>query len=139
MELIKNIKTEGKHFWGFAFINLTYFSIWCIVAWYLTLWMSEVANLDSGFSGIVFSTMAAASLILQPFLGMISDKLLFRKTLILTISVSAIFIGPYFQWVFIPILGVNKFLVTIFTGIFLGFVLNGGSSVVEQYVQRCIS
>ena len=136
MEIIKNIKMEGKHFWGFAFINLTYFSIWCIVAWYLTLWMSEVANLDSGFSGIVFSTMAAASLIFQPFLGMISDKLLFRKTLILTISISAIFIGPYFQWAFIPLLGINKFLVTIFTGIFLGFVLNGGSSVVEQYVQR---
>lgn len=136
MEIIKNIKTENKHFWGFAFINLTYFSIWCIVAWYLTLWLSEVANLDSGFSGIVFSTMAAAALILQPFLGMISDKLLFRKTLILTISISAIFIGPYFQWAFIPLLGINKFLVTICTGIFLGFVLNGGSSVVEQYVQR---
>jgi MFS transporter, OHS family, lactose permease len=136
MEIIKNIKTENKNFWGFAFLNLTYFSIWCIVAWYLTLWMSEVANLDSGFSGIVFSTMAAASLVLQPFLGMLSDKLLFRKTLILTIAVSAIFIGPYFQWAFIPLLSINKFLVTIFTGIFLGFILNGGSSVVEQYVQR---
>jgi OHS family lactose permease-like MFS transporter len=80
--------------------------------------------------------MAGISLIFQPIFGVVSDKLLFKKTLILTISIVGIFIGPYFQWVFMPILHVNAFLVAIVTGTFLSFILNGGVSVVEQYVQR---
>lgn len=46
-------------------------------------------------------------------------------------------IGPYFQWVFLPVLhAMNAFSVAIFTGIYLAFVLNGGVSVIEQYIQR---
>lgn len=46
-KLLQEIKDENMHFWGFAGINVMYFSIWCIIAWYLTLWMEEVANIDS--------------------------------------------------------------------------------------------
>lgn len=35
-----------------------------------------------------------------------------------------------------PILHINAFLVAFITGIFLSFILNGGVSVIEQYVQR---
>lgn len=36
-KLLQEIKDENMHFWGFAGINVMYFSIWCIIAWYLTL------------------------------------------------------------------------------------------------------
>lgn len=98
--------------------------------------MEQVAHLNGTESGAVFSMMAGISLIFQPIFGVVSDKLLFKKTLILTISIVAIFIGPYFQWVFMPILHINAFLVAFVTGTFLSFVLNGGVSVIEQYVQR---
>ena len=86
-KLLQEIKDENMHFWGFAGINVMYFSIWCIIAWYLTLWMEEVANIDSIYAGIIFSIMAASSLVLQPFFGIISDKLVFKKHLISLFSI----------------------------------------------------
>lgn len=129
-------KTKNKHFWGFPFSHFSYFFIWATIYGYLTLWMEQVAHLNGAQSGLVFSMMAGVSLIFQPFFGVISDKLLFKKTLILTIAAVAIFIGPYFQWIFMPLLHINSFLVALVTGIFLSFILNGGVSVIEQYVQR---
>ncbi|MGK9306998.1 MFS transporter, partial [Melissococcus plutonius] len=68
--------------------------------------------------------------------GIISDKLLFRKNLILMIGIAAILIGPYFQWIFLYLLNINAIFTAIITGIFLSFILNGGVSVIEQYIQR---
>ena len=45
------------------------------------------------------------------------------------------FIGPFFQWLFIPLLSINTFG-AIIGGIYLAFVLNGGVGVVETYVER---
>ena len=135
-KLLQEIRDENMHFWGFAGINVMYFSIWCIIAWYLTLWMEEVANIDSIYAGIIFSIMAASSLVLQPFFGIISDKLVFKKHLILTISILGVFIGPYFQYLFLDLLSINTFFTITLTGIYLGFILHGGSAVVEQYIQR---
>ncbi|WP_180368541.1 MFS transporter, partial [Oenococcus oeni] len=85
---------------------------------------------------VVFSMMAGFSLIFQPAFGIISDKLIFKKNLILTISIAGILIGPYFQWLFLPLMKINSTFVAIITGIFLSFILNGGVSVIEQYVPR---
>ncbi|GKQ42376.1 MFS transporter [Companilactobacillus sp. RD055328] len=128
--------STSKNFWGFPLSHFSYFFIWAVVNGYLTLWMEKVAHMNGTQSGLVFSMMAGISLLYQPFFGIISDKLLFKKNLILLISIAGIFIGPYFQWLFLPILHVNSFLVAVVTGAFLSFILNGGVSVVEQYVQR---
>lgn len=129
-------KNESKHFWGFPFTHFSYFFIWATIYGFLTLWMEQVAHLNGAETGVIFSMMAGISLLFQPVFGIVSDKLLFRKNLVLTIAIAGILIGPYFQWVFLPILSVNPFLVAIVTGTFLSFILNGGVSVIEQYVQR---
>lgn len=87
-------------------------------------------------AGVVFSAMAGLSLLFQPAFGVISDKLLFKKNLLFTIAIAAMLIGPYFQWVFMPLMNINSMLVAIVTGIYLCFIFNGGVSVIEQYVQR---
>ena len=87
-------KTESKHFWGFPFSHFSYFFIWATVYGYLTLWMEQVGHLNGTESGAVFSMMAGISLIFQPIFGVVSDKLLFKKNLVILISVVGIFIGP---------------------------------------------
>lgn len=48
-----------------------------------------------------------------------------------------VLIGPYFEWLFMPLLAAtNPFVIAVITGIYLSFVLNGGVSVIEQYIQR---
>lgn len=133
---MSQVVKESKHFWGFAASHFSYFFIWAITYGFLTLWLSQQAGLSGAQSGVVFSLMAGMSLLFQPLFGIISDKLVFKKTLLITIAVAGIFIGPYFQWAFMPILAISPVLASIVTGIVLAFILNGGVSVIEQYVQR---
>ncbi|MTV81675.1 oligosaccharide MFS transporter [Secundilactobacillus folii] len=128
--------SKKKDFWGFPVTHFTYFFQWQIINGYLTLWLEQVGHLNGTTAGFVFSMMAFMSLIFQPIFGIISDKLVFRKNLLATISIASILIGPYFQWLFMPLVHVNSALVAVITGVFLSFVFNGGVSVIEQYVQR---
>ncbi|WP_257607296.1 oligosaccharide MFS transporter [Weissella sagaensis] len=127
---------ESRHFWGFALSEFSYFFVWAITYGFLTLWLEKVANVTGSQAGIIFSLMAGMSLIFQPIFGIVSDKLVFKKHLLLTISVAAILTGPYFQWLFMPIFNISPILVSVITGVFLAFILNGGVSVIEQYVER---
>ncbi len=131
-----NAKPKKKDFWGFPLTHFTYFFMWQIIFGYLTLWMEQVGGLNGSEAGMVFSMMAGLSLLFQPAFGVISDRLVFKKNLIITIAVAAMLIGPYFQWLFLPLMGVNRLLVALVTGIYLCFIFNGGVSVIEQYVQR---
>ena len=132
-----HVTTTGKKdFWGFPVTHFSYFFTWAIVFGYLTLWLEQEAGFNGIEAGFVFSMMAGVSLIFQPVFGIISDKLLMKKTLVITIAVGMMFVGPYFQWVFHPLLAIGHTTVAFATGIYLSFILNGGVSVIEQYVQR---
>ena len=129
-------KHATKDFWGFPITHFTYFFTWAIVFGYLTLWLEQEAHFNGVQAGFVFSMMSGVSLIFQPIFGVISDRLVMKKNLVITIAIGMILVGPYFQWVFHPLLKVNTALVGFVTGIYLSFILNGGVSVIEQYVQR---
>lgn len=133
---MKSETKNKKHFLSFAGSHFSYFFIWAIVYGYLTLWLETVAGLNGAESGMLFSLMAGISLIFQPIFGIASDKLGFKKTLLIAISVAAIFIGPFFQWMFLPLLEVNTYVGVAVAGIYLSFILNGGVGVIEQYIER---
>ncbi|HGF7710935.1 TPA: oligosaccharide MFS transporter [Enterococcus faecium] len=130
------MKNESNHFWSFAGTHFTYFFIWATVFGFLLLWLQQVADLDGTQAGIIFSFMAFVSLFYQPIFGILSDKLAFKKNLLITITIAGMFIGPFFQWLFIPLLSINTFFGAIIGSIYLAFVLNGGVGVVETYVER---
>ena len=132
-----NAAAKGRQdFWGFPVTHFSYFFTWAIVFGYLTLWLEQEAGFNGVEAGFVFSMMAGVSLIFQPVFGIISDKLLMKKTLVLIIAVGMIFVGPYFQWIFHPLLALGHMPAALATGVYLSFILNGGVSVIEQYVQR---
>lgn len=129
--------TKKGMFWSFPVSHFSYFFIWAIVSGYLTLWLEQVAKLNGSQAGIVFSMMAAMSLVFQPIFGFFSDRLVMKKNLVFIILGAGVLIGPYFEWVFMPLLSsTNSFVIAVVTGIYLSFVLNGGVSVIEQYIQR---
>lgn len=130
------VNNQKKHFWSFAGSHFAYFFSWAVVYGYLTLWLEQVAGLGGTAAGLLFSVMAGISLIFQPIFGIASDRLKFKKTLLAAISASAIFIGPFFQWLMLPLLGINLYLAVLVAGLYLSFVLNGGVGVIEQYIER---
>lgn len=136
MTINKNVNNKRKSFWSFAGTHFCYFFSWAVIYGYLTLWLEQVAGLGGTEAGLVFSLMAGISLIFQPIFGILSDKLKFKKTLLACIALSALFIGPFFQWLLLPLITLNLYLGIAVTGLYLSFVLNGGVGVIEQYIER---
>ncbi|KOP70838.1 MFS transporter [Bacillus sp. FJAT-21351] len=126
----------SKGFWNFGSLFFFYFIIWAIVLGFLPLWLEEVAGLNASETGIVFSSMSLIALCYQPFFGFISDKLKFKKNLFWVVVVLLMFMGPFFNFLYVPLLESNIFIGAIIGSAYLSAVFYGGVGVVESYIER---
>ncbi|MDP9741190.1 UNVERIFIED_ORG: OHS family lactose permease-like MFS transporter [Bacillus sp. B2I3] len=126
----------SKGFWHFGGLFYFYFIIWAIVLGFLPLWLEDVAGLNPSETGIVFSSMSLIALCYQPFLGIISDKLGFKKNLFWVVVILLMFMGPFFSFLYAPLLKANIVIGAIIGSVYLSAVFNGGVGVVESYIER---
>ncbi|MEY8732546.1 MFS transporter [Peribacillus frigoritolerans] len=126
----------SKGFWNFGGLFYFYFIIWAIVLGFLPLWLEDVAGLNPSETGIVFSSMSLIALCYQPFLGILSDKLGFKKNLFWVVVILLMFMGPFFSFLYAPLLKANIVIGAIIGSVYLSAVLNGGVGVVESYIER---
>ncbi|MBU8791318.1 oligosaccharide MFS transporter [Oceanobacillus caeni] len=123
-------------FWNFGGMYFFYFMIWALIFAFLPFWLQNTANLDTSVSGLVFSAMAVTALILEPIYGVIQDKLGLKKYLFGFVVLCLLFIGPFVQFAFLPLLQFNAIFGAIIGGAYLSLCLNGGVGVVEAYIER---
>ena len=123
-------------FWNFGGMYFFYFMVWALILTFLPYWLSGPAHLDSGSSGLVFSTMAFVALILEPIYGVIQDKLGLKKYLFGFVVLCLLFVGPFVRFAFIPLLHINTLFGTLVGGAYLSLCLNGGVGVIESYIER---
>ncbi|PRS42565.1 MFS transporter [Bacillus sp. RJGP41] len=126
----------SKGFWNFGGLFYFYFIIWAIVLGFLPLWLEDVAGLNPSETGIVFSSMSLIALCYQPFLGIISDKLGFKKNLFWVVVILLMFMGPFYSFLYAPLLKANIVIGAIIGSVYLSAVFNGGVGVVESYIER---
>lgn len=131
---MKNIKQ--LKFWNFGGMYYFYFMIWALIFAFLPFWLDKTANLSTSVAGLVFSAMAVTALILEPIYGLIQDKLGLKKYLFGFVVLCLLFIGPFVQFAFLPLLEMNAIFGAIVGGAYLSLCLNGGVGVVEAYIER---
>jgi len=123
-------------FWNFGGMYYFYFMVWALLFAFLPFWLNKTAHLDTSVSGVVFSVMAITALVLEPLYGVIQDRLGLKKYLFSFVVLCLVFIGPFVQFAFIPLLRINPIFGSIVGGAFLSLCLNGGVGVVEAYIER---
>ncbi|WP_278236351.1 oligosaccharide MFS transporter [Isoptericola sp. AK164] len=123
-------------FWNIGGLFFFYFAIWQLTMTFLSPWLEEHAGMTSGNIGLIYSVMAGVSFCLQPFYGYIQDRLGFRKHLFAWVVLCAAFIGPFFTFVFLPIVTFNQVLAAVVAGVYLSLVLQGGVGVIEAFNER---
>ena len=123
-------------FWNVGGLFFFYFAIWQLVFTFLGPWLEEQAGMNSGNIGLLNSVMALTALCLQPFYGFIQDRLGFRKNLFAFVVLVGAFMGPFFAFVFVPIVNFNQVVGALVGGIYLSLVLNSGVGVVEAFNER---
>lgn len=126
----------NKDYWIFGLFFALYFFIWAACTPFLSIWLQNVGGLSSTEVGIIFSAMAISALCLQPFFGIISDKLGLRKNLLWGFIILLVFIAPFFIYLFPYLLKTNIILGAVVGGAYLGACFNGGSGTIEAYIEK---
>ncbi|WP_169165207.1 oligosaccharide MFS transporter [Cellulomonas taurus] len=122
-------------FWNYGGLFFFYFAIWQLAFTFLPLWLAR-EGMNPGAIGVVSTVSAITALVLQPIYGYLQDRLGFKKYLFAFVVLCAAFMGPFFVFVFQPLIGVNEYLAAVVGGIFLSLCLNSGVGVVEAFSER---
>ena len=123
-------------FWNFGGLFFFYFAIWQLAFTFLSRWLEVEAGMSHGNIGLLNSVMALTAFCLQPFYGFIQDKLGFRKHLFAFVVLVGALMGPFFAFVFTPLVEINQVLGAIVGGLFLSLTLNAGVGIVETFNER---
>lgn len=100
------------------------------------IWLGQHLGIGATKTGLLYSANALAALCMQPVLGFISDKIGLKKTLLFTILIILLLIGPFFIYIYGPLLVSNFYLGAILGGIYLGFIFNAGYGVIDSYINK---
>ena len=102
----------------------------------LSLWLGSSLKLSGAQTGMVFTAISFAAMCSQPIYGFVSDRLRERKHILWMISVLCSLSGPFFLFVYAPLLNSNILLGAAVGGLYLGVTFTAGSYAVESYVDR---
>jgi OHS family lactose permease-like MFS transporter len=123
-------------FWNFGLLYFFYFATWQLSATFLPMWLQDTAGMNATHIGILNTIAAVGALILQPVFGPLQDRLALRKNLFYVVVICILFLGPLFNWVFLPLIHVNEIAGAIVAGAYLSLCLNGGVGIIEAYNER---
>src|SRR5699024_7717830 len=129
-------KFKDSVFWRFGGINFFYFVIWTLIITFFSLWLNRVAILYTFQAVIVFATIFIVAFILEHIYVIIQYNLVFKIYLFAFVIFWLALIGPFFDYLFIPLLDMNVLVGSILGGSFLSLCLYSGVGVVEAYCEK---
>ncbi|MDO4680589.1 MAG: MFS transporter [Aerococcus sp.] len=116
---------------------LLFFAAWGIWWSFFQLWLTSSLNLTGSQIGTIFSANSLVTLILMFIYGALQDKLGIKKHLLVFFSVLTTLVGPFFIYVYEPLIRSNFAMGLVAGSIFLsaGFLASVGvfEAVAERY------
>ncbi|MBA6297785.1 MFS transporter [Colwellia sp. MB02u-9] len=113
-----------------------FFLTWSFSFSLFSIWLKQVISLSGEQIGMVFSINAVAALLVMPFYGLIQDKLGLKKQLLYVIAVTLILMGPFFVYIYAPLLTSNFYLAASLGGLVFAIAFSAGIGVLETYIER---
>lgn len=130
------MKGSKSLYWKLSAYFFFFFFTWSASYSLFAIWLGQEINLNGSETGIIFSVNAIFTLCMQPLYGYISDKLGLKKHLLLMISFLLLFVGPFYIFIYGPLLQYNILLGAIVGGIYLGSAFLAGIGAIESYIEK---
>ena len=123
------------------YILLSIFDFLYLFAWsstmaFFVIWTTQHLGISATKTGWLYAINAFIALTMQPFFGYISDKFGTKKSLIFLIIALLLPIGPFFIYVYAPLLVSSFWLGAVLGGIYLGVIFNSGCGVIDSYIDK---
>ncbi|MFS7187684.1 MFS transporter [Serratia proteamaculans] len=113
-----------------------FFFTWSSSFSLISIWLNQKIGLKGTETGLIFSAMSIMALCAQPLYGFIQDKLGLRKHLLLFVGVLLLLTGPFFIYVYAPLLQSNLVVGALVGGVFVSLAFNAGIGALESYTER---
>ncbi|PTQ07456.1 MFS transporter [Sphingomonas oleivorans] len=114
----------------------TFFLSWSFSFALFPIWLNQAIGLKGESTGIIFSINAITAMFIMPLYGYTQDKLGLRKGLLLLVASMLLLVGPFFIFIYGPLLAENLILAATIGGVFFGIVFGAGVGALETYVER---
>ena len=120
------ISLKNRNYFALSAVSFLHLFAWSAAMSFFAIWLGQHLGIGATKTGMLYSANALAALCMQPILGFISDKIGLRKTLLFLILFILLLIGPFFIYIYGPLLISNFYIGAILGGIYLGFIFNAG-------------
>ncbi|WP_413113623.1 oligosaccharide MFS transporter [Thaumasiovibrio sp. DFM-14] len=102
------------------------------------VWLNDRVGIDGSQIGVLFGLQTGIAVLFKPVMGYAMDKLGLKKHLLYFISVLSVMIGPFYIYVYGPLLSESTtFIPGIIAGsVYLGMLFQAGSGVIASYSDR---
>lgn len=130
------MKDSKSLYWKLSAYFFFFFFTWSSSYSLFSIWLGQEINLNGAATGIIFSVNAIFALCMQPIYGYISDKIGLKKNILFFISVMLVFVGPFYIYVYGPLLQYNVILGAIVGGLYLGIAFLAGIGAIESYIEK---
>lgn len=118
---------------------LLFFASWGIWWSFFQIWLTNKDNglgFDGSQVGTIYSINSVGTLIIMLMYGTLQDRLGIRKNLALFTAIIQALVGPFFVWVYQPLLQSNFFLGALVGAIFLSAGFMSGVALLEAIGER---
>ncbi|WP_445773721.1 MFS transporter [Shewanella sp.] len=125
-----------RNYWLLSGCILSFFLTWSFCFSIYPIWLNQAIGLNGVETGIVFSINAITALFIMPCYGFIQDKLGLRKHLLFFVGIMLLLSGPFFIYVYTPMLIESLYWGAIVGGCFCSIAFFAGVGAVETYIER---
>ncbi|WP_342807089.1 MFS transporter [Alteromonas sp. M12] len=125
-----------RNYWLLSGCILSFFLTWSFCFSIYPIWLNQAIGLNGAETGIVFSINAITALFIMPCYGFIQDKLGLRKQLLWFVGAMLLLSGPFFIYIYTPMLMASLYVGAIVGGFFCSVAFFAGVGAVETYIER---
>lgn len=118
-----------------AFIFL-YFFTWAASIGLLAIWLGQKVNLTGSQIGLVFAVNGIFAVLMKPVYGYIMDKIGMKKHLLYFVVGMSALMGPFFIYIYEPLLIANTIAGVVVGAIYLSFAWYAGVAACESFSDR---
>ncbi|MGF9887422.1 MFS transporter [Priestia megaterium] len=130
------MKSSKSLYWKLSAYFFFFFFTWSSSYSLFSIWLGQEIKLNGSATGIIFSVNAIFALCMQPLYGYISDRIGLKKHVLFFISCLLVFVGPFYIFVYGPLLQYNVLIGAIIGGLYLGVAFLAGIGAIETYIEK---
>lgn len=130
---------KNKSYLQSSFTLLIFFASWSIWWSFFQIWLTSEKNglgLSGSEVGTIYSANSFVTLILMFAYGILQDKLVLKRSLLIFCATMSTLVGPFFIWIYAPLIQ-NQFTIGIIVGsIFLSAGFLSAAGIYEAVSER---